>query len=87
MLTALTILSLDQGKIYSPPPDRDAEPTGTETSADAPQVTGIARLGRTPKSWKHVGGLVQLFNRLTAIGAAPASSPRQASRQDAGSLS
>jgi hypothetical protein len=87
MLTALTILSLDQGKIYSPPPDRFAEPTGAETNADMPQVAGIARLGRTPKSWKHVGSLVQLFNRLSATGAAPPSSPHQAGRLDAGSVS
>lgn len=73
MLTALTILSLDQGKIYSPPPDRFDERTGAETSADmrAPQAAGIDSLVRTPKRWKHVAGLVRFLNRLSALGATP----------------
>ncbi|MDK1373526.1 MULTISPECIES: hypothetical protein [unclassified Sinorhizobium] len=36
MISTLTILSLDQGNIYSPPPDRDDETTEIEGPLNTP---------------------------------------------------
>jgi hypothetical protein len=48
MLTTLTILSLDQGKIYSPPPDQLHEVAETETNS-------FSRIGQIVPTGKTAG--------------------------------
>ena len=70
MLSTLTILSLDQGKIYSPPPDRLDEPATTGQNREpqpAPhrQTTGLGHF----LGWLAVPGAIVTapFRRVREI--------------------
>ncbi len=70
MLTTLTILSLDQGKIYRPAPDAREDQIVPDASAQ-PGEAHVADVGkRAPKSWNRAAALVHLLRQLpVSIGA------------------
>ncbi|MDQ0322350.1 hypothetical protein QO002_004556 [Pararhizobium capsulatum DSM 1112] len=62
MLTPLTILSLDQGKIYLPPPDRFGDGM-VETSMP---LVRARNPGRKLAPWEKAKNVVRLLNQLYA---------------------
>ncbi len=71
MLTTLTILSLDQGKIYSPPPDQLDEVAETETNSFS-RIRQIVPTGKTAGivlDWlpSPIFGLRRAFDRLVSL--------------------
>jgi len=74
MITTLTILSLDQGRIYSPPPEPEQEPTVVEGGAPAMANTQ----GAPHRRWLNVSSGLQALARLLAptFGNAPVGKAR-----------
>ena len=71
MLTTLTILSLDQGKIYSPPPDQLDEVAETEINSIS-RIRQIVPTGKTAGivfDWlpSPIFGLRRTFDRLVSV--------------------
>ncbi|MBW9115725.1 hypothetical protein JNB88_19005 [Rhizobium cauense] len=62
MITTLTILSLDQGRIYSPPPEPEQEPTVVEGEAPAMADTQ----GTPHRRWLNVSSGLQALARVLA---------------------
>ncbi len=63
MITTLTILSLDQGRIYSPPPEPEQEPTAVEGETGAPTMAD-AKGTRPHRRWLSVSSGLQALARL-----------------------
>jgi len=64
MITTLTILSLDQGRIYSPPPEPEQEPAAVEGGAGAPAMADTQ--GTPHRRWLNVLSGLQALARLLA---------------------
>ncbi|OCJ02581.1 hypothetical protein A6U87_19575 [Rhizobium sp. AC44/96] len=69
MLTTLTILSLDQGKIYRPAPDAREDQIVPEASAQPGEAHVAGVVKRSPKSLSRAAALVHFLRQLpVAIG-------------------
>lgn len=73
MITTLTILSLDQGRIYSPPPEPVREQTVTENEALMPTPARVHGTSHDLRRLNLLSGLHAVARLLTpTFGSTPA---------------